>query len=89
MSQGAATRVHAPAFDRVFLQLPKPFQDRIDRKLDDMGSRLADFPHYQMTGYEACRLRIGDYRVIYEYDTAKNIIYLLSIGHRREVYRKS
>jgi len=32
------------------------------------------------------RLRQGDYRVIYEVDDAKQEIYVVKIGHRREVY---
>jgi mRNA interferase RelE/StbE len=33
------------------------------------------------------KLRVGDYRVIYEFDANRNEIYLITIGHRREVYR--
>jgi len=33
------------------------------------------------------RLRIGDYRLIYEIDDKKQAILILHIGHRRDVYR--
>jgi len=33
------------------------------------------------------RIRIGDYRVIYEVHDAEVVILVLHIGHRREVYR--
>jgi mRNA interferase RelE/StbE len=89
MSQGAATRIHSPAFDRVYLLLSKEIQNRIDARLNDMGVRLGSYPHHRMTGYDACRVRVGDYRIIYDYDVAKNVITLLSIGHRREIYRKN
>jgi len=32
-------------------------------------------------------LRIGDYRIVYEIDTAGHKIYILTIKHRRHVYR--
>lgn len=32
------------------------------------------------------RLRIGDYRAIYEIDNEKSIVIILFIGHRRDVY---
>ncbi|HEY9701196.1 MAG TPA: type II toxin-antitoxin system RelE/ParE family toxin [Allocoleopsis sp.] len=32
------------------------------------------------------KLRIGDYRVIYELDTEEKIIYIIRIGHRRNIY---
>ena len=31
--------------------------------------------------------RVGDYRVIYRFDSAKGEIYLIALGHRREIYR--
>lgn len=42
-----------------------------------------------MQGAEAFRLRAGDCRIIYEFDLAKNILYLITTGHRREVYKQT
>jgi len=56
-------------------------------KITEMGRRLESFPHYRMTGRAEFRLRVGDYRVIYDFDTKKNEIYLITLGNRREVYR--
>ncbi len=53
-----------------------------------MSLRLATFPHYRMTGSDKYRLRVGDYRVIYRFDSNRGEIYLLAIGNRREIYRK-
>lgn len=33
------------------------------------------------------RIRVGDHRVIYEVIDAEVVILVLSVGHRREVYR--
>ena len=33
------------------------------------------------------RFRQGDYRVIYEVDDAKNVVTVIKIGHRSEVYK--
>ncbi|MGD0827439.1 MAG: type II toxin-antitoxin system RelE/ParE family toxin [Desulfobaccales bacterium] len=33
------------------------------------------------------RIKIGDYRIIYEIDDKSRIIEVLHIGHRRNVYR--
>ena len=30
---------------------------------------------------------LGDYRVIYAFDTSRNVTHLLAVGHRREIYR--
>ena len=34
------------------------------------------------------RIRVGDYRVIYEVNNGELIILVLKIGHRRDVYRQ-
>jgi len=36
-----------------------------------------------------CKLRVGDYRVIYEADRDKKLITVHLIGHRGEIYRQS
>ena len=33
------------------------------------------------------RIRIGDYRVIYEIDESSNIVRVMRVRHRREIYR--
>jgi len=42
-----------------------------------------------MAGSDRYRLRIGDYRVIYRFGVNRLQIYLVAIGHRREIYRDS
>jgi len=32
-------------------------------------------------------LRVGDYRIIYEFNVPQNELRLVPLGHRREVYR--
>ncbi|MBM2832236.1 MAG: type toxin-antitoxin system RelE/ParE family toxin [Dehalococcoidia bacterium] len=33
------------------------------------------------------RLRVGDYRVLYQVDDAAKLVTIFKIGHRREIYR--
>jgi mRNA interferase RelE/StbE len=85
--EGAATQIASREFDHDFLQLPLAIQINIQRKIDAMGLRLDTFPHYRMTGSNNFRLRVADYRVIYRFNLAQQEIYLIAIGHRREIYR--
>ena len=32
------------------------------------------------------KLRVGDYRVIYEFDIENQLIFVARVGHRREIY---
>lgn len=38
-------------------------------------------------GFEAYRIRIGDYRAIYDIDDDKRTVTVLRVKHRRDVYR--
>ena len=58
---GAAAQIASRQFDDDYFRLPVEVQVRIQRKIDDMGSRLATFPHYRMVGSDKYRLRVGDY----------------------------
>jgi len=40
-----------------------------------------------LQGTDAFRLRVGDYRVIYDFDLKEQRLDLLFVGHRREIYR--
>ncbi|HEV2696195.1 MAG TPA: type II toxin-antitoxin system RelE/ParE family toxin [Verrucomicrobiae bacterium] len=84
---GAAQQIYYTTFDAAFLKLQPAVHARIESKIDEMGLRLKAFPHYRMKGHDRYRLRVGDYRIIYTFDAEKNIIHLLALGHRREIYR--
>ena len=84
----AATQIYSRDFDSDFFKLPTNVQIRIEAKIDRLGLILDRFPHVRMTGLECYRIRVGDYRVLYDFDLSKGALYLLAVGHRREVYRK-
>ena len=83
----AALQVAYAPYDRAFLQLAPHIQTRIQARIDDMGLRLDTFPHQRLQSSHRCKLRVGDFRVIYVPDLAAGIIHLLGVGHRREIYK--
>jgi len=83
----AATQVYYASFDAVFLKLPLALRGRVETRIDEIGSRLASFPHHRLKGSNRFRARVGDYRIIYTFDVEQNKIHLLAIGNRREIYR--
>jgi len=64
-------------------------RDAIERKVDEMGTRLDSFPHQRLQGRSEFKLRVGDYRVLYEFNLSQGRIYLHYVGHRREIYKRS
>lgn len=54
-------------------------------------SALADNPrpfgYKKLKGEEAYRIRVGDYRIIYEINDQTIIITVVSVGHRKDIYK--
>ena len=83
----SALQVYHTGFDSAYFKLSVDVRTRIENKIDDKGRRLERFPHHRLTGSMRCRLRVGDYRIIYTFDATEGVINLLAVGHRREIYR--
>lgn len=73
---------------RALSKLDKPIRRRIEAAID----RLADDPRpagvvavKSMPGH--LRMRVGDYRVIYEVQDHMLVVLIVECGHRREIYR--
>lgn len=78
--------------------LPKSVQKELDRLPDEITNRIltrlsaletnprpADVK--KLKGRDAWRIRVSDYRVIYEIHDRVLQIIVITVGHRREVYR--
>ncbi len=82
-----ATEVYSKEFDQVYLSLPATIRQRIEARIRELGGRLDSYHHIRLQGRDEFKLRVGDYRIIYDFDLGRNEIYLIAMGHRREVYR--
>lgn len=85
----AALQIWSATFSAAFDSLPQSVREAVQRKVDEMGTRLAGFPHSRLQGRTDCKLRVGDYRVLYEFDATQGRIYLHYVGHRRDIYKRS
>ena len=68
-------------------QLPKQEYERIKESLLNLSQAPRPQGCKKLTGREGWRIRVGDYRVIYEIDDAHQELTVLHIGHRRDVYK--
>ncbi len=87
MISSRAQEIYAAEFDARFFKLPETVRSRLEDKISELGTRLKTFPHHRLKGSTDCRLRVGDYRVIYNFDLPANRLHLVTLGHRSEVYR--
>jgi mRNA-degrading endonuclease RelE of RelBE toxin-antitoxin system len=63
------------------------FGSVLRRRSISWGASLPGRAHHRLQGTDAFRLRVGDYRVIYDFDLKKQRLDLLFVGHRREIYK--
>ncbi|MBA4150776.1 MAG: type II toxin-antitoxin system RelE/ParE family toxin [Verrucomicrobia bacterium] len=85
----AALQIWSATFSRAFDCLPNAVRNSVQHKIDEVGARLESFSHQRLQGRSECKLRVGDYRVLYEFDAKLGRIYLHYVGHRREIYQRS
>ncbi|MDJ0689347.1 MAG: type II toxin-antitoxin system RelE/ParE family toxin [Xenococcaceae cyanobacterium MO_188.B32] len=64
-------------------------QKRIFKKIKWLAQNFEHIPPQSLTAELSglCKLRTGDYRVIYSFSESKKIITIHQIGHRRDIYR--
>jgi len=69
--------------------IPKRDRIRIRDKIDSLSEKLPDRTITKMKGDNPFhRVRVGNYRIIYEIQDQILVILVLKIGHRKDIYRK-
>jgi mRNA interferase RelE/StbE len=69
--------------------LPKRDQKRIAKRIESLAEGPPEPAKTKMKGNNPFhRVRVGDYRIIYEIQNDILLIIILKIGHRKEVYRR-
>ncbi len=67
--------------------LQSEFYDKVKNAIWELADEPRPEGCRKLAGRDGWRIRVGNYRVIYEiYDTNRTII-VLHIGHRRDIYK--
>ena len=72
----------APAAKRQVRKLDRAIQERIIRRIEELGKDPRP-PGVENT----YRVRLGEYRIVYEIQDKILVVLVLKVGHRKEVYR--
>ncbi len=62
--------------------------ERLNGAMAALGKQPRPNGAVRLTGVDAFRVRVGDYRVIYEVDDRRHVVYVTRVRHRRDVYRR-
>jgi mRNA interferase RelE/StbE len=75
---------------RAFKEI-KRFTLPVRERISDAAGALADNPRprgcLKMQGADSYRIRIGDYRIVYEIHDRIVTVLVLEVGHRKDIYR--
>lgn len=70
-------------------RLPKRELRRIKKKIDALAENLPDPATTKMKGNNTFhRIRVGDYRIVYEIHENRLVILVVKVGHRKDVYKR-
>jgi mRNA interferase RelE/StbE len=76
---------HKPA-ERQLQKLPQDIKERIIGAIERIRIRPLSFVK-RLVNSKYYRLRVGDYRLILDIQQKKLVIFVIEIGHRRNVYK--
>jgi len=66
----------------------KPDRKRISEKIDSLAEKLPNSDITKMKGNNPFhKVRVGNYRIIYEIQDDVLLILIVKIGHRKDIYR--
>lgn len=68
-------------------RLPAEILDEISEAIAALGRKPRPSGCLKLTGRDGWRIRVGNYRVVYEIDEQRHTVTVLHVGHRRDVYR--
>ncbi|HEU4342430.1 MAG TPA: type II toxin-antitoxin system RelE/ParE family toxin [Candidatus Binatia bacterium] len=76
------------AAERDLKRLPRPIFDRIISHLKALSQNPRPVGCKKIAGSRSdWRIRVGDYRILYEIDDRAKLVKVMRVRHRREVYR--
>ncbi len=72
---------------KYLLTLDKTLRRRISESINGLSDNPRPSGCKKLKTIDAYRIRVGDYRVVYEIHDDVLVVLVIRVGHRREVYR--
>jgi len=76
-----------PSARKALDELPKSDRARIAKAIETLSDNPFGPGRKKLKGTDFWRIRVGDYRVVYNVIQSVLLVVVIRIGHRREVYR--
>ena len=84
----AAYKVHFKAsVERDLTAIPKKDLKKILKRIEELTENPRPWGCEKLTGQERYRLRQGRYRIVYSIQDDELTVWVVKVGHRRDIYR--
>ena len=77
-----------PSAVKEIKRLPAKDIKRIIDKIQSLAIEPRPQGCEKLSGQEKYRVRQGNYRIVYSIENTELVVYVVKIGHRRDVYKK-
>lgn len=67
-------------------KIPEPFYSNIKTAILDLGNNPRPNGYKKLKGRLGYRIRVADYRIIYEIQENVVLVDVLDLGHRKDIY---
>ena len=71
---------------RQFRKLPEQVQRRLRQKIDLLATNPRPHGYEPLEGEPGYRVKVGDYRIVYDIQDQMLMVLILRVAHRRHVY---
>lgn len=80
--------MHA-AVPKEIRRLPVSVRGRVKSAIDRLAEDPTPLGSSRLRGrQDAYRIRVGNYRIVYEVHVTEIVVYVVGVAHRREIYRR-
>lgn len=73
--------------EKDFSSIPKKDLQKILRRIKALSKDPRPYGHEKLTGQERYRIRQGWYRIVYSIQDDELTIWIVKVGHRKDIYR--
>ena len=68
-------------------KVPKADLKKILSRIEQLGTDPRPMGCEKLTGHEFYRIRVGNYRIVYSIQDNELTVWVVKVGHRKDVYR--
>ncbi len=77
-----------PSAAKELAKLPAKERQKLGDRINELAAEPRPHGVEKLTGFDAYRARVGDYRVVYEVHNKVLVVLVLAVGDRKEIYKR-